>query len=123
MDPTTVPPAEAERQRRESARSTYPPSHIPVLQVAFELVQQAEAAGIPMLSASTYGDGDYATIGLFPVLDDDAPLLANLLGLTDRHVTTYPAEVDTSVERWQGRVGPAYVTTSHKIKTPMAVAS
>lgn len=75
-----------------------------------------------MVSAYTYGDGDYATITILPVNDDDdAPGLAGALGLKQRIVSLYPGSVFASIERWQGRVGPAHVTTHHKIATPIGV--
>ena len=50
-------------------------THIPVMQVAFELVQQAENAGIAISNTSTYGNADYMSIGISAKDDADAPRL------------------------------------------------
>ncbi len=87
------------------------PSHIPTIQVAFELVQQAEAAGIAIASVSTYGDGDYGTVTILPVDDNDAPRLAEVLGLTGHRMP----RPDHLIERWYGTGGPVTINTQRSV--------
>lgn len=87
-------------------------THIPVMQVAFELVEQAEAAGIPIGGIDTYGDADYMTVRMQPATGDDAPRLAALFGLTIRTAHVYKEQ---GIESFDGRVGTAAVHTQRTI--------
>ncbi|MDA8440510.1 MAG: hypothetical protein M0Z51_16850 [Propionibacterium sp.] len=94
-------------------------THVPVMQVAFELVEQAEAAGIPIGSVDTYGHGDYMTIRIQPANDDDAPRLAALLGLTNRRTQPYD---DGGIEAFSAIIGTASVATQRFITAEQVTA-
>ena len=91
-------------------------THVPVMLVAFELVEQAENAGIPIGGVDTYGDGDYMTIRLQPADESDAPRLAHYFGLTERRAHAYG---DGGIESFDGHVGIAAVHTQHSIPAEM----
>ena len=96
-------------------------AHIPVMQVAFELVQQAEAAGIAIESSYAYRSDTYADITLLPARDADAPALAALLGLTSRR--THPYDNATTLEAFYGMVGDIEVKTQWSYPTPVEVTA
>jgi hypothetical protein len=85
------------------------------MQVTFELVEKAEAAGVPVGAVYTYGDADYMDITINPVDEADSPRLAEALGLTLN--SRRPGDEH---EGWQARFGPAYVHTSRRIPAEVA---